>query len=137
MALGFLAASVFALVGFVLTTVVSARERRVEFALLRALGLSLRQLRRWMLIEQLALIACAVLFGTVIGIALAGVVLPLVSLTSTGAGVFPPVEVVIPWRTVAGLQATLVAGLLIGVVAVNALVRRIVAGAMLRAGGDT
>ena len=134
--LGFIAASVFALVGFVLTIVVSARERRLEFALLRALGLSTRQLRRWMLVEQLVFIAAAVVFGTGIGVVLGQLVLPLVSLTQAGTGVYPAVEVIVPWRTIAGLQAVLLAGLLASVVVVTASTRRIATSAMLRAGGD-
>jgi hypothetical protein len=134
--LGFIAAAVFALVGFLLTTVVSARERRLEFALLRALGLSMRQLRRWMLIEQVALIITAAAFGTVVGVTLARLLLPLVSLTQAGAGVYPPVEVVVPWRTIAGMQAVLIGGLLSSVVVVTMSARRIATSALLRSGGE-
>jgi len=134
--LGFVAAAIFAFVGFIVTTVVSARERRTEFALLRALGLTMRQLRRWMLIEQLGLITVGVLFGTAIGLGLGALMLPLVSLTQAGDAVYPPVEVVYPWTTYLVLQAVVIAAVVIGLAIVDGAVRRVVHGSALRAGDE-
>ena len=48
LAIGFVAAALFAVVGFIVSAAVSARERIAEFALLRALGLSSGQLSVWL-----------------------------------------------------------------------------------------
>lgn len=133
--LGFLASAMFAFVGFVVTVVVSARERRAEFALLRALGLTGRQLGRWMTIEQLVLIAVGAAFGTVIGVGLSALILPAVSLTQDGGAVFPEVAVSYPWRTILAFQAVVAIAFVCGLVVITSLVRRFGVGAALR-GGD-
>ena len=56
LALGSLSAMIFATIGFLVTATVSANERLGEFALLRALGLSTRQLSWWLSIESLFLL---------------------------------------------------------------------------------
>ena len=55
LAIGFVAAALFAIVGFIVSAAVSARERIAEFALLRALGLSSGQLSVWLSLENAAL----------------------------------------------------------------------------------
>jgi hypothetical protein len=101
--LGALAAAGFAVVGFAVSSVVGARERLTEFALLRAMGLSPRQLFGWLSLENAFLLAIGVLGGTGLGLALAWAVLPFVTLTQQATAVVPPVRVVIPWELVAVL----------------------------------
>ena len=55
--IGFVAAAIFAVIGFVVSAAVSARERVAEFALLRALGLSTGQLSIWLSLENAVLAA--------------------------------------------------------------------------------
>ena len=69
--LGFVAAAAFAVVGFLVTAIVSARDRAAEFALLRALGLSSRQLAAWTFLEQAALVGLCLVLGTAVGLGLA------------------------------------------------------------------
>ncbi len=121
MTLGFVAAGVFAVAGFVVTVMVSARERRSEFALLYALGLTERQHRRWMLSEQVILVATSLIIGTLLGLALARLILPVVSLSQDGTGVYPGVIVRYPWRRIALLELALVGGLLLGMAGVRLL----------------
>ncbi|HEY0444563.1 MAG TPA: FtsX-like permease family protein, partial [Candidatus Limnocylindrales bacterium] len=95
--LGSVAAIVFAAVGFVVSAGVSAGERVGEFALLRALGLSGRELSIWLSLENVFLLGIGLLAGLGLGLLLAWLVLPFVGLTSTGAAAVPPPVVVIPW----------------------------------------
>ena len=62
--IGAAAAAALAVVVFATAAAMSARQRRGEFTLLRALGLSPRQFGAWMAVEQLALLATALLLGT-------------------------------------------------------------------------
>ena len=57
LSLGFVATGLFALVGLTVSAAVSARQRRTEFALLRALGLSGRQLSNSLWLENGSLVA--------------------------------------------------------------------------------
>ncbi len=104
LAIGFVAAALFAIVGFVVSAAVSARERITEFALLQALGLSNRQLSVWLSLENAALAAVSLVVGSALGLAMAWVVLPFITVTSGATAPFPPVVVTAPWTAVAVLE---------------------------------
>jgi hypothetical protein len=95
--LGSVAAMVFAAIGFLVTSTVSASERLGEFALLRALGLSRRQLSWWLSIESIFLLVVGLAAGAVLGAILAWLVLPFTTLTATGAAPVPAPVIVTPW----------------------------------------
>ncbi|MFG1808442.1 FtsX-like permease family protein [Streptomyces sp. NPDC049040] len=129
-------APAFAVIGFTLHTAMSARLRRGEFALLRALGVRKRQLAALLWTEQLGLALLAVLVGTALGTALAVVVTPLVSVDGTGAPIIPGLAVTVPWLEVA---AVAVGTALLIVAAVTALARtfaRVDLVRVLRAGDE-
>jgi hypothetical protein len=129
-------APAFAVIGFTLHTAMSARLRRGEFALLRAIGVRRRQLAALLWTEQLGLALLAVAVGTVLGAALAVVVTPLVSVDGTGAPIVPGLTVTVPWLKVALVAAG--TALLI-VAAVTALARtfaRVDLVRVLRAGDE-
>ena len=56
LSLGFVVAGLFAVIGLAVSAAVSARQRRTEFALLRALGLSPDQLSGWLWLENGSLV---------------------------------------------------------------------------------
>ena len=70
--IGFVAAALFAIVGFVVSASVSARERINEFALLRALGLSSGQLSVWLSLENAVLATSACWWGPASGLSWPG-----------------------------------------------------------------
>ncbi|MBI3746215.1 MAG: ABC transporter permease [Chloroflexi bacterium] len=115
--LGSWAALVFAAIGFIVSATVSTRERLGEFALLRALGLSGRQLSVWLALEHAVLLTFGVVAGLGLGAVLAWLVLPLATLTTNGGAVTPPPVVVIPAATLlpilAGAAGVLVATLVV------------------------
>ena len=134
LSLGFLAAAVFAAVGFAVSSAVSARERTTEFAVARSLGLSSRQLTGWLVLENGVLVAVSLAGGTALGLLLAHFVLPTVSLTQTGAKPFPQPIVEVPWQTVAWLEAAVLGALLLIIALEVRLLRRVDVAAALRAG---
>jgi hypothetical protein len=133
---GFVAAAVFAAVGFAVSATVSARERLVEFALLRALGLSPRQLGGWLLLEQGVLVLVSLGLGTLLGALLTSTILPLVTLTQDGEAAVPTVIVEYPWGAIAGLETAVVVVLGLIVTSMVVLLRRIGLGSLLRMGED-
>jgi hypothetical protein len=134
--IGFIAATVFAAVGFAVSAAVSARERVTEFGLLRALGLSPRQLGIWMAVEQGLLVMSGLALGTLVGWALTAVILPLISVTQQGATATPDVEIVYPWATVFTIQAGLIVVLAVIVAVMTVVLRRRGLGSLLRMGED-
>jgi hypothetical protein len=95
--LGSIAAASFAALGLVVTAVVSARERVGEVGLLRALGLSRREVLAMISAEQGALLGLGLLSGAVLGWLMAVLVLPHAPFNRTGAAPVPAPEIVVPW----------------------------------------
>jgi ABC-type antimicrobial peptide transport system permease subunit len=136
LAIGALAAVVFAAIGFIVSATVSARERLGEFALLQAIGLSHRQLSGWLSLENLFLLLVGLLTGTGLGLVLAWVVLPFVTLTQEAALAVPPVEVVYPWAIYGLLYLVALAALAVTVVVIGQLLGRVRVSGVLRSGGE-
>ena len=134
--LGFVAATLLTGVGFAVNAAVSARERLAEFALLRATGLSNRQLLGWLSLENVVLIAFGLVAGTALGALLVWLVLPLTTLAQDATAAVPEVLVVYPWRTVFWFEAGVVIALAAAVMTLAVVLRRSGLEAVLRAGGE-
>lgn len=134
--LGFVAASLFATVGFIVSAAVSARQRLHEFSLLRALGLSPGQLSGWLSLENGLLVGLSLVGGTLLGLGLSWTILPFVTLTQNASEVIPGIIVTIPWRTIVLLELVTVVGFALTVVILGLLLRRLGLGAVLRMGED-
>jgi hypothetical protein len=107
--LGSIAATAFAVVGFLVGASVATRERLGEFALLRALGLAPRQLWRWLAAENAFLLAVGVLAGTGIGLLLAWLIVPATLLGASGEPVVPAPTLQIPWPLIGLVYAAAMA----------------------------
>jgi len=106
---GALAALLLALIGSLVASWQSARNRLTSFAVLRALGGSRRQIASVLLWEQGIMYATALALGALFGVLLSLLALPTLIFTSVGSGATvstgefyllqsePPVQVVIPW----------------------------------------
>ncbi|MEU6672684.1 FtsX-like permease family protein [Streptomyces sp. NPDC046925] len=129
-------APAFAVIAFTLHTVLSARARGREFALLRALGVRRGQLAAYLWTEQLALAGAAALLGTVLGAGLAVVIMPVVTVDASGAPVFPDLLTEVPWARVwlvAGGVTLVICGVVSGVAR---LLGRVDLGRVLRVGEE-
>jgi hypothetical protein len=95
--------------GFLLVHYFAARQREVEFSVLRAMGLSARQLLTLLATEGFLVILLGLVAGTAIGYGLAHVMVPFLSraLSSSLAGVAIG-QILIDWPTVARLYGLLV-----------------------------
>jgi predicted lysophospholipase L1 biosynthesis ABC-type transport system permease subunit len=129
------AAIALAALGFGVHAVVTVRARELEFAQLRAVGLSRGALTRLISAESALLAILGTLFGLGLGIALSYLVAPLISVGPDGRPPIPAVIVDIPWGTVGLLAAEVAAVLAVVVFLVSLLVRRIDPAALLRVEG--
>jgi predicted lysophospholipase L1 biosynthesis ABC-type transport system permease subunit len=134
LSLGFAAAAILAAVGFTVSAVAAARERVAEFTLLRALGLSKRQLGVWLSVEQAVLVVMGLVFGTIVGLVLVSLILPLISVTQQGEVAFPDLVVTYPLNAILLLDLALVVTLALVVVVLSVVVRRQGLAAQLRIG---
>ena len=136
LSVGFVAAAVFASVGFAVSLAVSARERVHEFAMLRALGLSPRQLFSWVASEHGALALLSVALGSTVGWLLGELTIPVIAITQDGTPAVPAVLISHPWNAIAMLELGFLAALMLFVVVLNASLRRLGLGSTLRIGED-
>jgi hypothetical protein len=100
------AAALLAGIGFVVSVAAAVRERRLQDALLAALGVDRTARTGQLCLEQLMLSVPAAAAGAAIGVALAYLLVPAVTLTTGAAAPFPPVQVVIPlgWTALLALS---------------------------------
>lgn len=136
LALGFVATAVLAVLGLVVSIAVSARERRTEFALLRALGLSGRQLAGWLWLESGSLVLVSLVAGTGLGLLVGWLVLPFVTVTQAALAPVPPVIIDVPWDRVLELDLASALALAVTLLAVARLMGRLGLGSVLRMGED-
>lgn len=126
----------FAVIAFTVHAVVSTRQRRKEFALLRAVGVRARGLSALLGAEQVGLALFAVVPGALMGMALASAVLPLVTVDDTGQAPYPPLPQVIPWGTVTLTAVATALAISMVVLGLARLLARVDLVRVLRAGED-
>ena len=108
LAFGFIAVTAVSVLAFIVTGWTTYRLRRLELAVLKSMGLTMRQMLIMIVIEQVAIAVISLVIGMGIGLMLSAVLLPY--LTGRDASTLaPPMAVEIGTRTLA---------LLIGVIAV-------------------
>lgn len=120
-------------VGFAVHTAVTVRERDLELAQLRAVGLTRGRLTAAVGLESAILAGLGVALGVAVGVGVATVVGPLLVVGAGGADPVPPVETVVPVQ-VAWVALGLVGLVAVLTVAVAAAQRTADPAALLRAG---
>jgi hypothetical protein len=130
--LGALAAMALATIGFIAHAAISTRERVVEFALLRALGVSERQLAGWLWLEHAVVLGFSLIVGSLLGVVLTWLIIPAATLTSQGTAPVPAATIVVPEAFVLALFGSAGVLLAVALIVIVRLVARIGIGATLR-----
>jgi FtsX-like permease family len=126
-----IAAAVLAITGFCVSIAAGVRQRRTENALLAALGVPPRSAAGQLCLEKLMLSLPAAAAGLVLGVVLAELMVPAITLTSSATTPVPPVLIEFGWaQTVALALAVAVLPIL---AAALTIARRPDAAAELRA----
>jgi ABC-type lipoprotein release transport system permease subunit len=145
--LGAATALLLALVGILLASWLSARARVTNFAVLRALGTTPRQLVRVLVWEQAIVYVAALVLGVALGSLLAQAVLPalvfsnLVSTSSFNGRAqalldVPPVHAIFPTGLIAALVGGLIAACVVALIVMAVVVSRVSLGQSLRLNED-
>ncbi|SCF38624.1 FtsX-like permease family protein [Micromonospora matsumotoense] len=125
-----------ALVGLVVDVWATARHRIGEFSVLHTLGASPRLLARALLAEQTFLAGIGVGVGLLLGAAVGATMAPLVVLTPAAGRPVPAPAFALAWTPIGWTVAGLLLAALAGSAAMATGLRRRVAVARLRNGGD-
>jgi len=91
------AAALLAGLGFCVSVAASTRERRPQRALLGALGVATSTQAGLFCLEEALISIPAAGFGLLIGVVLAHLLIPALTVTATGGLPVPPVLVIVPW----------------------------------------
>ena len=126
-----IAAAVLAITGFCVSIAAGVRLRRAENALLAALGVPPRSAAGQLCLEKLMLSLPAALAGLVLGVVLAELLVPAITLTSSATTPVPPVLIQFSWSQT--LPLALAVAVLPVLAAALTIMRRPDAAAELRA----
>jgi ABC-type lipoprotein release transport system permease subunit len=95
--IAFFTVLVVSAVGFLVHARVSFDGRRTELALLRTIGLSMKQLLSLVVLEQMLVIGVAVALGIIMGTRMGTTIMPYLANSGETAVVVPPMAVQIDW----------------------------------------
>jgi putative ABC transport system permease protein len=97
LSVGFLAAALLTGLGFLFYSIVSFQRRFIELGMLRAIGLSTRQMAVLLLYEQTLIIGIGIVAGTVLGIGVSRYFIPFLQVRGGAHPLTPPFVVLIAW----------------------------------------
>ncbi len=124
LSVGFLAAALLTVLGFLVYAVVSFRQRTIQLGMLRAIGLSVGQMAAYLAGEQAILIAAGVGLGTGLGVWASRLFIPFLQIGEGKTAVTPPFIVQIAWQQLGTIYALFAAMFIIAVLVLIALVAR-------------
>jgi hypothetical protein len=126
-----IAAAVLAITGFCVSIAAGVRQRRAENALLAALGVPPRAAAGQLCLEKLMLSLPSAVAGLILGVVLAELLVPAITLTSSATTPVPPVVIQFGWAQI--LPLALAVAVLPVLAAAFTVARRPDAAAALRA----
>jgi putative ABC transport system permease protein len=97
LSVGFVAAAALTMLGFIIHSFISFRQRYIEFGVLRAIGLSVGQMIGFLGVEQLVLILTGMTAGTAVGVWVSRLFMPFFQVGTAKTSNIPPFVVVIAW----------------------------------------
>jgi hypothetical protein len=124
------------LVGFATHFYLSVRQRETLYGVMRAMGMSARQLYGSIVIEQAVLVLTGLILGTGLGLLLNRITLPRLPVSLGDRQPVPPFIPREDWLAVGGLYLLLAAALLLILALVTALLRRARLHRVLRIGQE-
>lgn len=105
LSVGFLAAALLTVLGFLLYALFSFRRRFIELGTLRAIGLSPGQMTAFLAWELLFLIMLGVVVGTLLGILVSNIFIPYLQVGTSVTDLIPPFLVEIAWPAIFRIYA--------------------------------
>jgi putative ABC transport system permease protein len=132
--IAFLGVILVSSLGFIVYSYLSAQGRQLDFAILRTLGFSIRQIIGLVCFEQLFIIIAGMGLGTIIGERLSYIMMPFLQLTEQGEMVLPPFILTINWGTIGIAYAILLIAFIVTISLVILFFSRVAIHRTLRMG---
>jgi hypothetical protein len=132
--ISFAAILLLSAIGFLIYSYLTAQRRTLEFAVLRTMGFSKKQIAVVVAFEQLFVIGLGMAAGTLMGMRLGSLMIRYMGLTETGDEVLPPLQLEINWLTIGSAWLVLAVVFAITIAAVVLLYSRLALHRVLRIG---
>ena len=132
----FVTVLILSCIGFLVHTYVSFRDREGQFALLRAVGLSMNQLTLLIWIEQALVVVAGLALGTWMGGQVGATVMTFLGHDDTGGRVLPPYTLDVDWVTLISTYAAIVVVFTVIIATVVIVVRQLSLQQVLRFGEE-
>ncbi|MCD6289155.1 MAG: FtsX-like permease family protein [Anaerolineae bacterium] len=101
LSLGFLVTTLLSMLALGLHAFLVYRQRFIQLGIMRAIGLSTRQVAASLLGEEMLLTVLGILGGAALGLAASHLFIPFMQIGHTEVELIPPFEVIIAWRDAA------------------------------------
>ncbi len=98
--IAFITIAVLSSLGMLIYSYLAAQARKLDFAVLRTMGLSAGQILRLVGLEQLLIVVIGVVAGSLVGARVGLLILPSLELTEAGGRVVPPYVMEVSWLSV-------------------------------------
>ncbi len=132
----FIAIVLLSALGFLVASVLVAQQQQGEFAVLRTMGFSTRQVLIAVGLEKLLIIFVSMAVGTLLGLQLGVMMLEFVGFVETGEALLPPFVTVTDWATIGGAYGVLGLVFLGAIAIIVGLYMRMAIGQILRIGTE-
>jgi putative ABC transport system permease protein len=100
LSVGFVASALLTVLGFLLYALFSFRRRFIEMGMLRAVGLSVRQMVSLLAAELAFLVLIGIGAGTVVGVFASRLFVPFLKIGAASQTLYPPFQVEIAWMSI-------------------------------------
>jgi putative ABC transport system permease protein len=124
LSIGFCVAALLTVLGFFLYSFLSFERRLLQMGILRAMGLTVRQLFSMLMFEQIYLIALGVAVGTGLGVYAGKLFIPFFQVSTGFQNAIPPFVVEVAWGDVLRIYVILGLMLSVGLISTGVLITR-------------
>lgn len=100
LSVGFVASALLTVLGFLLYALFSFRRRFIEMGMLRAVGLSIRQMLSLLASELALLVLIGIGAGTLVGVFASTLFVPFLQIGASSQAHFPPFQIEIAWLSI-------------------------------------
>lgn len=121
--IGFVSTLTVSFVGFLIYWLMNVRNRRLQFGILRAMGLTKAKLTIMLMIEHILTTGASVVMGVVIGAVTVRIYAPLLKIAYTGSAL--PLEILFDRGDNIRIYAVVVAMLVTGIVVLSMFIRKL------------
>lgn len=124
LSVGFIASALLTVLGFLLYALFSFRRRFIEMGMLRAIGLSIRQMTSLLAAELAFLVLLGIGVGTALGVFASRLFVPFLQIGAGAQSQYPPFQIEVAWLSIAQIYILFIVLFLVALSALSALLVR-------------